>query len=359
MRTLIFLFLFFAWLVYYGLTAVYTGFRNLDETTLRIVMATHTLLVVAAVASPFFYRRWSERGWPHPVVKYTIHTLIALFIALLAMAAVVFIGDLVVGLQAIVLGIFAAFTSSSSSAASTITRSPLMAHLAIATGTPLFLGLLYGVPRRYRYQVRRVQVPVDNLPPAFQGLRIVQLSDIHSGSFDNPEAVRKGVATAVALQPDLILFSGDLVNNRADEFEPYLPIFAQLRAPLGVYSVLGNHDYGDYIPWPSTEAKQENLRRLIRYQQQAGWKLLLNESVTLHKGNDALTLLGVENWSGRAGFSRYGDLARALEGTPTDQPAILISHDPSHWLAEVADVHPQIALTLSGHTHGMQFGIES
>jgi len=359
MRTLIFLFLFFAWLVYYGLTAVYTGFRNLDETTLRIVMATHTLLVVAAVASPFFYRRWSERGWPHPVVKYTIHTLIALFIGLLAMAAVVFIGDLVVGLKAIVLGIFAAFTSSSFSAASTITRSPLMAQLAIATGTLLFLGLLYGVTRRYRYQVRRVQVPVDNLPPAFQGLRIVQLSDIHSGSFDNPKAVRKGVATAVALQPDLILFSGDLVNNRADEFEPYLPIFAQLRAPLGVYSVLGNHDYGDYIPWPSTEAKQENLRRLIRYQQQAGWKLLLNESVTLHKGNDALTLLGVENWSGRAGFSRYGDLARALEGTPTDQPAILISHDPSHWLAEVADVHPQIALTLSGHTHGMQFGIES
>src|SRR5690606_37750938 len=132
----------------------------------------------------------------------------------------------------------------------------------------------------------------------------------HSGSFDNPAAVRRGVDKVMALKPDLILFSGDLVNNRADEFEPYLDIFAHLRAPLGVYSVLGNHDYGDYVRWPSSAAKQESLHRLMEYQRRAGWRLLLNESTTLHKDGDTLTLLGVENWSGRGAFSRYGNLTQ-------------------------------------------------
>lgn len=348
MRLLIFLFIFFAWLAYYSFIAVYTGLRYLEEPARPLLLATYSLVGLCALVSPFVYRRLSENGWPNAFVKYTVHTLIALFLSQFVMAAVMFVGDVLTGVKAL-------FTVDGPA----IARSPFIGQLAMLSGGLLFLGLLYGVSRRYRYQVRTVRVPISGLPEGFHGLRIVQLSDIHSGSFDNPEAVRRGVNQALALQPDLVLFSGDLVNNRADEFAPYLDIFAQLHAPLGVYSVLGNHDYGDYVRWPSRLAKEENLKRLMHYQRQAGWRLLLNESVTLHKDGDTLTLLGAENWSGRASFSRYGNLNQALQGTPRDQPAILLSHDPSHWTAEVVGAHPQIVLTLSGHTHGMQFGIES
>jgi len=359
MRTLLFLLIFFAWLVYYTFTAVYTGLRDVDEPVRQLWMIAYSVVGICALVSPVLYRRLSENGWPNAFVKYTIHTLIAVFLGQLAMAAVMFAGDLLIGVKALFTGLHMAWAAPPTVENPAISRSPFIGQLAMAAGSLLFLGLIYGVSRRYRYQVRTVRVPIGGLPKAFHGLRIAQLSDIHSGSFDNPAAVRRGVDKVMALKPDLILFSGDLVNNRADEFEPYLDIFAYLRAPLGVYSVLGNHDYGDYVRWPSPVAKRENLQRLMEYQRQAGWRLLLNESATLHKDGDTLTLLGVENWSGRATFSRYGNLAKALSDTPNDQPAILLSHDPSHWTAEVVGNHPQIVLTLSGHTHGMQFGIES
>lgn len=359
MRTLLFLLIFFGWLVYYAFTAVYTGLSGVDEPARQLLLAAFTGIGLCALISPLVYRRLSDNGWPSALVKYTVHTLIAVFLGQLLMAAVMFIGDLWIGVKAVFTGLHTAWAAPASAENTAISRSPFVGQFAMLSGGLLFLSLLYGVSRRYRYQVRTVRIPVDGLPEAFHGLRIVQLSDIHSGSFDNPNAVRRGVDKAMSLAPDLILFSGDLVNNRADEFKPYLTIFAHLRAPMGVYSVLGNHDYGDYVRWPSSAAKQENLHRLMQYQRQAGWRLLLNESATLHKDGDTLTLLGVENWSGRAAFSRYGSLEQALSGTPVDRPAILLSHDPSHWTAEVVGRHPQIVLTLSGHTHGMQFGIES
>lgn len=271
-----------------------------------------------------------------------------------------FLGDLFVGGKAVLLWAHDAwFPPPPAGSGNTVSRSAFVGQLAMLLGGTITGGLLYGVTRRYRYQVLNVTIPIAGLPKAFHGLRILHLTDIHAGSFDDSAAVAKGVDLAMAQQPDLIVFSGDLVNNRADEVLPYLDTFAKLSAPLGVYSILGNHDYGDYLSWPTPEAKRENLHRLKAYQQQMGWRLLINEAVTLQKGGEAITLAGVENWSGRAGFSRYGNLTKALSDTVADRPIILLSHDPSHWEAEVVDAHPQVALTLSGHTHGMQFGIES
>lgn len=359
MRSLFFFLLFLAAVVYYAYTAVHTGLRDVDAPTGNVLMVAYGLISLGALISPILFSRWSSAGWPNTTVKHTVHTLIAVLLGQILMAAVMFAGDLLLGIRGVLLVVKTAWAATPTGQADGVSRSPLAGQLAMLSGGLLTLGLLYGVTRRYRYQVRRVQIPVQGLSDAFHGLRIVHLSDIHAGSFDHPQAVARGIEKAMALQPDLVLFSGDLVNNRADEFKPYLDIFARLHAPLGVYSVLGNHDYGDYVRWPSSRAKQENLHMLMEYQHQAGWQLLMNEAVILQKNGDAMTLIGVENWSGRASFSRYGNLANALSGIPTDRPAILISHDPSHWDAEVAGIHPQIALTLSGHTHGMQFGIES
>ena len=358
MRTVFFFLLFFAGITYYAFTAVHTGLRDIGAPARQLLMAAYGLISIGALASPVLYSRWSS-GWPNAVAKHTVHTFIAVLLGQLVMAAAMLVGDLVKGVWEVLADVHSAGAVTASHGTFAVSRRPVAGPLAIISVGARTLRVHHGVFRRFRYLVRTVQIPIAGLPKVFQGLRVVQLSDIHSGSFDNPEAVAKGVDMALALRPDLILFSGDQVNNKADEFKPYLDIFARLRAPLGVYSVLGNHDYGDYVRWPSASDKQANLHTLMLYQRQAGWRLLLNESVTIHKNGDALTLIGVENWSGRANFSRYGNLAKALSGVAADRPAMLISHDPSHWEAEVVGTHPQIALTLSGHTHGMQFGIES
>ena len=163
---------------------------------------------------------------------------------------------------------------------------------------------------------------------------------------------------AQALKPDLIVFTGDLVNNLASEVGAYESIFSQLNAPLGVYSILGNHDYGDYVAWDSVEAKRQNMEELKSIHHRMGWRLLLNENVLLQRGDDKIALIGVENWSARVNFKKYGDLQRAYAGIDPSHFQILLSHDPSHWETEVTSSYPHIDLTLSGHTHGMQFGLE-
>lgn len=235
--------------------------------------------------------------------------------------------------------------------------------LVVSEMTLIFSGLalllvIFGLTRgRHFYQVRRETIFFPDLPEAFDGFTLTQLSDIHSGSFSDEKGVRKGIDLVNSQQSDVILFTGDLVNNQASEMERWIPAFSRLRAPMGKYSVLGNHDYGDYIRWESQEAKLANLRRLKQIHHETGFRLLLNESVTLEKDGSQITLVGVENW-GKGGFHKYGDLKLATQGVPDQRFKILLSHDPSHWEAVVLH-HPQpIQLTLSGHTHGMQFGIE-
>lgn len=243
-------------------------------------------------------------------------------------------------------------------AAGNITRSAFLSWMGMIAGSGLFGTLLYGFGNKYRYQVKRTRLNYAHLPPGFKGLKIVHISDIHSGSFANEKGVMKGIRKILAEKPDIILFTGDLVNNVADEMEDLMEVFGQLKAPMGVFSILGNHDYGDYVQWDSAEKKQANLDRLKAVHAELGWRLLVNENVILEKGEDRIALLGVENWSSKARFPKYGDLRKAHAGTETIPFKILMSHDPSHWKAEVCDAYPDIDLMLSGHTHGMQFGVE-
>jgi predicted MPP superfamily phosphohydrolase len=239
-----------------------------------------------------------------------------------------------------------------------ISRSLFLSWLGLGVGGSLFGSLLYGFSNKYNYKVKKIKLNYSNLPASFKGLRVVQISDIHSGSFTDKVAVQKGVERILELNPDLILFTGDLVNNTHDEMKAYMNIFSQLKAPMGVYSTLGNHDYGDYVQWPNKEAKMQNLELLKQVHSQLGWRLLMNENVLLQKNSEQIALIGVENWSSKARFPKYGNLAKAYTGTENIPFKILMSHDPSHWDAEVRPKYGDIDLMLAGHTHGMQFGVE-
>ncbi|MCU7552428.1 metallophosphoesterase [Chitinophagaceae bacterium LB-8] len=240
----------------------------------------------------------------------------------------------------------------------TINRSVFLSWLGLVTGGGLLGSLVYGFSNKYDYRVRKVPISFSNLPQAFRGLKIVQISDVHSGSFHNKSAVQRGIEKILKLQPDLILFTGDLVNGRAEEMANYKDIFSLLKAPLGVYSILGNHDYGDYETWSSKEQKVQNLEHVKAIHSEMGWRLLLNEHVVLEKNSERMALIGVENWSAKANFPKYGRLEHAYSGAEEIPFKLLMSHDPSHWDAEVRTKYPDIDLMLAGHTHGMQFGVE-
>lgn len=245
-----------------------------------------------------------------------------------------------------------------------ITRSQFLLKTGFLLGGTMLGTLLYGLSNKYNYHVRKIRLTFNNLPAAFKGLKIVQISDVHSGSFTDKAAVVRGIELIKAQNPDLILFTGDLVNDKADEMNEYLTVFNQLQAPLGVYSTLGNHDYGDYYPWPDYDEnrrsalKTANLERLKAMHGEMGWKLLMNEHTVLEKNGDKIALLGVENWSMNPRFPRKGDLAAAYAGSEEIPFKILLSHDPTHWDGQVRPNYRDIDLMLAGHTHGMQFGLE-
>jgi len=240
-----------------------------------------------------------------------------------------------------------------------ISRSVFLSWLGLGIGGGMFGTLLYGFSNKYNYQIKRIKLSFPNLPLAFRGMKIVQISDIHSGSFQNKPAVQHGVDMIMKEKADLILFTGDLVNDRHDEMDNYIEVFNQLKAPMGVYSTLGNHDYGDYVSWPSDEAKRKNLEQLKQVHEKLGWRLLMNEHVALERDNQFIALLGIENWGAKARFPKYGKMSEAYPGSEKYPFKILMSHDPSHWDAEVRIKYPDIDLMLAGHTHGMQFGIEN
>jgi len=239
-----------------------------------------------------------------------------------------------------------------------ITRSAFLSWLGMAVGGGLFGTLVYGFSNKYRYQVKRIPLSFENLPSSFRGMKIVHISDIHSGSFMDRKAVMKGVEKILKQKADLILFTGDLVNDRAIEMTDYIDVFSHLKAPMGVYSILGNHDYGDYVRWENAEIKKANLQNLKEVHGKLGWRLLMNEHIVLERNSEKIALLGIENWSAKGSFPKYGRLHEAHAGTQQYPFKILMSHDPSHWDGEVRIQYQDIDLMLSGHTHGMQFGVE-
>jgi predicted MPP superfamily phosphohydrolase len=237
-------------------------------------------------------------------------------------------------------------------------RRKFVSQIAFGLAAIPFAGMIYGaVKGKYDFTVHKVKLRFRDLPEAFDGFTITQLSDIHSGSFDDPIAVRRGIELANSQESDLLVFTGDLVNNKADEMDDWMDHFSSLKAPFGKYSILGNHDYGDYLPWPSEAAKKANLDRLKQIQKDLGFRLLLNEHVRIEKDGQSIALVGVENW-GKKGFVKHGDLPKASEGISQGDFTILLSHDPSHWEAVTLQHEHHVHITLSGHTHGMQFGIE-
>ncbi|MEI6086688.1 MAG: metallophosphoesterase [Bacteroidota bacterium] len=240
-----------------------------------------------------------------------------------------------------------------------IPRSMFLSWLGLGIGGSLFGTLLYGFSNKYNYQVKRVKLAYQNLPAAFKGLKLVHISDIHSGSFQNKAAVNHGVDMILKENADLILFTGDLVNDRATEMQEYMDVFGRLKAPMGVFSTLGNHDYGDYVAWPTQEEKKQNLADLKKVHEDLGWKLLMNEHVIFNRADEQIALLGIENWGAKGRFPKYGKMAEAYPGTENIPFKILMSHDPSHWDAEVKTKYADIDLMLAGHTHGMQFGLEN
>jgi predicted MPP superfamily phosphohydrolase len=238
-------------------------------------------------------------------------------------------------------------------------RSQFLSTIAVGLGALPFISLTYGILRnRHRYKVFNQSITLPNLPKSLDGLRIVQISDIHSGSFTLKEPVKGAIDLINQQNPDLVFFTGDLVNSVASEMDRFLDVFDKIRAKFGVFSVLGNHDYGDYVRWENVEMKKQNLQNLIGHHQKMGWDLLLNENRVLNINNEKVAVIGVENYSESRHFPKYGDLRKATDGIENTSLKLLLSHDPTHWSSQVITSYKDIDVTFSGHTHGMQFGIE-
>ncbi|MBK5212182.1 MAG: metallophosphoesterase [Flavobacteriaceae bacterium] len=237
-------------------------------------------------------------------------------------------------------------------------RRKFVSTIALGIAAIPFSSLIYGmIQGKYNFKVLKYTLEFDDLPDEFDGYTLTQISDIHSGSFDSHRKVEYAVNLINEQQSDVILFTGDLVNNVAEEMKDWKQLFSTLKAPEGVFSILGNHDYGDYVNWESATEKAENLQKLKVLQKEMGWDLLLNENRYLKKNGQRIALVGVENW-GANGFKQAGDLDKACKGISDNDFKILMTHDPSHWQAKVKEDPRNFQLTLSGHTHGMQFGIE-
>ena len=240
-----------------------------------------------------------------------------------------------------------------------IPRSTFLSWLGVGLSSTLFFSLLYGFGNKYNYKLVKKKISLNGLPLAFKGFKIIHISDIHSGSLKDKAAVLKGVELIEKQNADIVLFTGDLVNDRASEMHNWMDVFGKINAPHGVYSTLGNHDYGDYVKWDTVEEKKQNLEALKQVHHDLGWRLLMNENISIEKNGEKIKIVGIENWGAKARFPKYGKMDLAMQGVNKEEVAILLSHDPSHWGAEVIPKYASVQLTLSGHTHGMQFGLEN
>lgn len=331
-----------------------------SEKTRVVIYAFYWSISVSAIVFMLLLPYLNTETWPKNVRNYIFATIAGFFIAKLLASIFFLIDDIRRGITWVLSKMFPeSIGDTNKNAAWTIHRSAFLSWLGVGVGGTFLASFIYGFSNKYNYHVHRIKLSCDNLPAAFRGTKIVQISDVHAGSLANKEAVNKGIDLILQQNADVILFTGDLVNDVATEMHNYIDVFGRLRAPLGVYSTLGNHDYGDYVEWPSLQAKTENLDKLKRVHEEMGWRLLMNEHVALEKNGDAIALLGIENWSALKRFPKYGKLEQAYAGTEKYPFKILMSHDPTHWDAEVRPKYGDIDLALAGHTHGMQFGLET
>jgi len=344
---------------FYFFQAVKTVSQNLSPKARALIYGVYWTLTVLSITG-FLLFVYTEQNFLGKTVRtYLFATIIGLFLAKLVALIFFLTDDLRRGIQWLAGKLFFNNTDVDGMSSDGISRSVFLSWLGIAAGSTLFGSLLYGYSNKYNYQLKKNKLAFDNLPASFKGLRIIHISDIHSGSFLDKKAVEHGVEMIMKENADLILFTGDLVNDKATEMKNYMDVFSRLKAPMGVYSTLGNHDYGDYVQWPIDGiSKEQNLTDVKKVHADLGWKLLMNEHVALEKGGEKIALIGIENWSAKGRFPKHGRLDMAHAGTEQYPFKILMSHDPSHWDAQVRPHYNDVDLMLSGHTHGMQFGVE-
>jgi predicted MPP superfamily phosphohydrolase len=353
--------LIFAVLEYYSFIVMRSAVRTFPPVWKTVTLSVYFLLTAIVISGILFFPNINWAKVPHGIRNIYIALSMGMFIGKILVLAIM-LGDEVRRLVLWIISLFKAKdTTLPNNAGGGIPRSVFLMRFALLMGGLALSGFVYGVTNRYKYHLRRIRIKAPTMPESFKGLKVVQISDIHTGSFDNHDAVAAGIQRILDEKPDVIFFTGDLVNNRTDEVDAkYKEIYSRLKAPMGVYSTLGNHDYGDYEEWPSPQAKKDNLAAIKAIHGEMGWRLLLNEHVLLTRGEDSIAVIGVENISAKARFHSYGSLSKAWEGIEAKNAPykILLSHDPSHWDAEVTPKYKDINLTLSGHTHGMQFGVE-
>lgn len=348
LRWIIFLLILIAVDVY-----AFQAFRTISKNVwLSVLYWGIALLVIGNFVYQYYGINRGDFGNPQ---AYAFAFLIAFLVPKMIILGLMFAEDIFRVPQAL----FRYFTEGSNTGIKYMpSRRTFISKIALGIAAIPFGAILYGVYKgKYNFKVLNYTLTFKDLPDAFDGYKLTQISDVHSGSFDNMDKVSYAIDLINAQKSDVILFTGDMVNNETKEMLPYVDIFKKLKAKDGMYSVLGNHDYGDYLRWESEEAKAQNLEDLKNVQKQIGFDLLLNESRYIEKNGEKIALIGVENW-GAGGFKKAGDLKKASRNIDAKDFKILLSHDPSHWEKQVISDDYHYHLTLSGHTHGMQFGIE-
>jgi predicted MPP superfamily phosphohydrolase len=334
---------------------VFSGLSHLfspdNQKIYRLVYYLTIFLMIAGISSMFFAAR---KGFGE--TSFTVNTLVGIAFSII-------LGKIIIADFLLVEDIYRFFRLIIEKILlkgniSFVARNNIPGYTALTLSSLFFILCMYGLFfGKYNYKVRHIPLSFTDLPEEFSGFKILQISDIHSGTIDNFSAFKRGIELVKSQNADIILFTGDLVNNFADEIKPYAEILASVSAPFGKYSILGNHDYGHYFKWSSEKAWKANMNKLYGYHDAMGFRLLKNQYVELRKGNDSIILAGVENW-GKPPFHQYGDLNKTFENSSNGQFTILMSHDPSHWDGQVLGFSRHINLTLSGHTHGMQLGVE-
>jgi predicted MPP superfamily phosphohydrolase len=342
------------WYVFYGLRTFVSDWRSQK---LKQAVLWGYLVISVGVTAWFLlsFGSFSTARGMRPFHEWMLSLFLTFFFTKIFFVVILFLGDT----GRFLYGIGNHIIKSNNKAVEPFfpARRKFISEAAILFAAVPFSGFFYAMLKgKYDFKLHKQTVYFDDLPDAFDGFTITQVSDIHSGSFDNTDAVQRGIDLAKAQKSDLFVFTGDLVNNAAWEIELYIERFSQLKAPYGQYSILGNHDYGDYIKWDSEAEKAANLEHLKQQHQKLGYRLLLDENVVIEKGGQKISLIGVQNW-GR-GFIQIGDLDKAMKGVDKDAFKILLSHDPTHWEEKVRYNPTKIHLTLAGHTHGAQFGVE-
>ena len=336
--------------VTYSLLVFYANqaLKTLNASKLiRVSFFTISILIIVNVFLQWFLR--SKAVWTI-FQQYSMGALITWFVVLFVISSTLFLEDI----QRVIVSLFRTKTHQSRFPS----RRKFVSVLALVLAFIPFVSVVYGVTEgKYNYRVWKYTLYYEDLPEAFDGYRITQISDIHCGSFDDREKIQYGIDLINQQRSDAIMITGDIVNNLATELLPWKDVFKQLKAKDGVFSVLGNHDYGDYSAWENPEEKAKNFELLKQLQKEMGFDLILNEHRYIQRNNQRLAIVGVENW-GYGRFSKYGDLEKAMKDIPNEDFKILLSHDPTHWEYEVLPKEKNIQLTLSGHTHGMQLGVE-